>query len=51
MSWDDMDRKFDGLVAPSLHNRTGLMLDLLRGFGQGNALAEVRGLLAGLPPA
>jgi 2-methylcitrate dehydratase PrpD len=51
MSWDDMDRKFDGLVAPSLHNRTGLMLDLLRGFGQGNALAEVRGLITGLPPA
>jgi hypothetical protein len=27
------------------------MLDLLRGFGQGNALAEVRGLITGLPPA
>ena len=44
MDWDDMDRKFGGLVAPLLHNRTGRMFGLLQAFGNGNALTEARAL-------
>ena len=46
--WDDMDRKFDGLVAPALQNRTGAMFGLLRQFGNGRALPEARSLLESL---
>ena len=48
LGWDDMDRKFGGLVAPALHNRTGVMFGLLRRFGDGAALTEVRRMLASL---
>ncbi len=48
MSWDDMDRKFGGLVTPALQNRTGAMFSLLRRFGEGGALAEMQGTLAAL---
>ena len=44
MGWDDMDRKFGGLVAPLLHIRTGRMFGLLQAFGNGNALTEARAL-------
>ena len=48
MAWDDMDAKFAGLVTPAFGNRTGMMFDLLRRFGDGAVLAETRGLLAEL---
>jgi 2-methylcitrate dehydratase PrpD len=48
MSWDDMERKFDGLVAPFLRNRTGELFTLLRDFGNGNVLPEIRDLLGGI---
>ncbi len=47
MSWDDMERKFNGLVTPFLGNRTAEFFALLRGFG-GGALPAARDLLAGL---
>ncbi len=49
MGWEDMDRKFGGLVAPALQNRTGVMFGLLRQFGSGRALAETRAILETLP--
>jgi len=48
MGWDDMDRKFGGLVAPALHHRTGVMFGLLRRFGDEAVLADMRGMLASL---
>jgi 2-methylcitrate dehydratase PrpD len=48
MGWDDMDRKFDGLVAPALRNRTGAMFGLLRRFGDGDVLSETRTILQAL---
>jgi len=48
MSWDDMRRKFDGLVAPSLGDRSADLFALLRGFGNGTALPAIRNLLKGL---
>ena len=48
MGWDDMARKFDGLVAPALQNRTGVMFGLLRRFGDGGALKETRAILSNL---
>ena len=45
MSWDDMDRKFGGLVSPSLHNSSGEMFGLLRRFGNGTALSGVRRII------
>ena len=47
MSWDDMERKFNGLVTPFLGSRTAEFFALLRGFG-GGALPAARDLLAGL---
>ncbi len=47
MLWDDMDRKFHGLVAPALRNRTGDLFALLRGFQDG-ALRDIGGIIAGL---
>ena len=44
MGWDDMDRKFSGLVAPALHNRTGCLFGLVRAFGNGKALTTARAL-------
>ncbi len=48
MDWDDMDRKFGGLVTPALHNQTGIMFGLLRRFGDEAALAEMRAMLTSL---
>jgi 2-methylcitrate dehydratase PrpD len=48
IGWDDMDRKFGGLVAPALQNRTGVMFGLLRRFGDEVVLADMRGMLASL---
>ena len=48
MRWDDMDRKFNGLAAPALHNRTGELFDTLRRFGAGGSLDDVRGVVGGL---
>ena len=44
MGWDDMDRKFSGLVAPALQSRTGRLFGLLRAFGNGNALTDAGAL-------
>jgi 2-methylcitrate dehydratase PrpD len=48
MGWDDMDSKFGGLVAPALQNRTGMMFGLLRQFGSGGTLSEMRPILTSL---
>ena len=48
MSWEDMRRKFDGLVAPCLGNRGADLFALLRGFGNGTALSAIHDLLGGL---
>ncbi len=48
MSWDDMDRKFNGLTTPALGNRSGALFGLLRRFGEGGSLAEVQGMIGGL---
>ncbi len=48
MSWDDMRRKFDGLVTPCLGDRSADLFELLRGFGGGGALPAIRDLLGGL---
>ena len=48
MSWDDMRRKFDDLVAPYLGNRTADLFALLSGFGSGSALPAIRDLLGEL---
>jgi 2-methylcitrate dehydratase PrpD len=48
MGWDDMDRKFGGLVAPALHNRTGVMFGLLRRFGDETALRDMHPILESL---
>lgn len=48
MSWDDMSRKFAGLVAPALHNRARALFGLLRRFGDGDVLPEVRGIIGAL---
>ena len=49
MSWDDMDRKFDGLAMPALRNRTGALFGLLRAFGDENTLRDTRAILETLP--
>src|SRR5712671_472838 len=48
MSWDDMHGKFDALVAPRLGSRTNSLFGLLREFGRGDVLAEIRAMLASL---
>jgi 2-methylcitrate dehydratase PrpD len=48
MSWDDMHGKFDALVAPRLGARTDALFGLLREFGRGDVLAEIRAMLARL---
>lgn len=48
MSWDDMQRKFDGLVPPYLRNNApGLFAELAK-FGSGTALPEIRASLQGM---
>lgn len=48
MSWDDMRRKFDGLVPPALGNRSGELFDALGRFGVGTSVTAIRELLADL---
>jgi 2-methylcitrate dehydratase PrpD len=48
MNWDDMHGKFDALVAPRLGSRTDALFGLLREFGRGDVLAEMRAMLARL---
>lgn len=42
MGWDDMARKFDALVRPRLGPRSDALFGLVRRFGSGNVLAEIR---------
>ncbi len=53
MTWDDMWRKFETLVAPTLGPQTEALFSLLREFGRGGVLGEIRTMLrsAGVPPA
>ena len=48
MGWADMGSKFGGLAEPALKGRSGDMFGLLRRFGQGCALAEMRSILGSL---
>ena len=48
IGWDDMHAKFDALVAPHLGARTDFLFGLVREFGSGGALAEIRAILARL---
>ena len=48
MNWDDMHAKFDALVSPCLGSRTGAMFALVREFGSGGVLDEIRAMLARL---
>jgi 2-methylcitrate dehydratase PrpD len=48
MDWDDMHGKFDALVAPRLGARADTLFGLLREFGRGDVLAEIRAMLARL---
>jgi 2-methylcitrate dehydratase PrpD len=48
MGWADMAEKFDGLVRPVLGARTDVLFGLLREFGSGRVLSEIRGILARL---
>jgi 2-methylcitrate dehydratase PrpD len=48
MNWDDMHGKFDALVAPRLGARSDTLFGLLREFGRGDVLAEIRAMLARL---
>ena len=48
MDWDDMQAKFDALVSPLLGTRTDGLFALIREFGRGDVLAEIRAILARL---
>src|ERR1700730_8004209 len=48
MTWDDMWRKFEALVAPTLGSRSEALFALAREFGRGGVLAEIRAILARL---
>jgi 2-methylcitrate dehydratase PrpD len=48
MSWDDMWLKFEALVAPRLGLRSGTLFGLVREFGRGGVLGEIRAILARL---
>jgi 2-methylcitrate dehydratase PrpD len=48
MNWDDMWRKFEALVSPRLGLRSGALFGLVRGFGRGDVLGEIRAILARL---
>jgi 2-methylcitrate dehydratase PrpD len=48
IGWDDMHVKFDALVAPCLGARTEALFALVREFGHGGALNEIRAILARL---
>jgi len=53
MTWNDMWRKFEALVAPTLGPHSEALFALVREFGRGGALGEMRAMLrsAGVPPA
>ena len=48
MSWDDLWRKFTGLVEPRLGHRTAETFALLRGFGAPESLGKLQAVLGGL---
>ena len=48
MTWDDMWRKFEALVSPRLGSRSEALFGLVREFGRGGALGEIRAMLARL---
>jgi 2-methylcitrate dehydratase PrpD len=48
MTWDDMWRKFEALVAPRLGSHTEALFGLVREFGRGGVLGEMRAILARL---
>ncbi|HEX3862513.1 MAG TPA: MmgE/PrpD family protein [Stellaceae bacterium] len=48
MRWDDMQAKFDALVAPHLGSRGAALLGLARDFGRGGVLDEMRAILTRL---
>jgi len=48
MGWADMDRKFAGLAEPALHGRSAALFGVLRQFGEGCALPEMRSILKSL---
>jgi 2-methylcitrate dehydratase PrpD len=48
MNWDDMHAKFGALVSPRLGSRTDALFALVREFGSGRVLDEIRAILARL---
>jgi 2-methylcitrate dehydratase PrpD len=48
MNWDDMHAKFHALIAPHLGSRTDALFALVRKFGRGDVLGEIRAILATL---
>jgi hypothetical protein len=48
MGWDDMRRKFNGLVTDRLGNRTEELFEGLRGLGTGSALAALHDIVGRL---
>jgi 2-methylcitrate dehydratase PrpD len=48
MNWDDMHAKFDALVSRRLGSRSDALFELVRDFGCGDVLAEIRAMLARL---
>jgi 2-methylcitrate dehydratase PrpD len=48
MTWDDMWRKFEALVSPVLGSRGEALFGLVREFGRGGGLGEMRAMLARL---
>jgi 2-methylcitrate dehydratase PrpD len=48
MSWDDMWRKFEALVAPTLGSHSEVLFALVPEFGRGGVLGEMRAILARL---
>ncbi len=48
MGWDDMAAKFAGLVRPVLGARGDTLFALVREFGSGGVLGEIKGILARL---
>jgi 2-methylcitrate dehydratase PrpD len=48
MTWDDMWAKFDALAAPVLGRRSERLFTLVRDFGHGGTLVDLRSILSGL---
>jgi 2-methylcitrate dehydratase PrpD len=48
IGWDDMRLKFEALAAPLLGARAESLFDLVREFGRGGAVDEIRAILARL---